>query len=71
MAITQAMGVAYNEERLTAAEAEELEDFCYHLSDLFREKIGQMGLHIVIGGYGEYITKFTQDELNNMRRFEW
>ena len=70
MAVTQVMGIAYNEERLTADEIEELEDFCCHLSYLFEEKINQMGLHIVLGGYGEYITKFTQEELDNMKRFE-
>ena len=69
MAITQVMGIRYNEDRLSIEEINELEDFCSYLSDLLNEKIDQMGLHVVLGGYGEYITKFTREELDNMNRF--
>lgn len=70
MAVTQAMGIVYNEERLSIEDAEELEEFCFYLSTLLNEKIDQMGLHIVSGAYGEYLTKFTKEEIESMRRFE-
>lgn len=68
MVVTQVMGVQYNEDRLSLEEQKELEDFCWHLSNLFNEKIDKMGLHIVQGAYVDYITKFTEEELKNIKR---
>lgn len=66
MAVTQVMGVAYDEDALSIEEQDELEEFCFHLASLLTEKVNQMGLHIVEGGYGNYITKFTKEELEDI-----
>ena len=68
MAVTQVMGLQYNEDRLSPEEQEELEDFCWYLSTLLNEKIDKMGLHVVQGAYVDYITKFTEEELKNIKR---
>lgn len=67
MAITQVMGIQYDEDRLSIEEQEELEEFAFYLLNLFEEKIQQMGLHVVQGLYNDYITKFTEEELERMK----
>ena len=67
MEITQVMGIVYDENELSIEEQNELEEFCFYLSNLLTEKVNQMGLHIVVGGYGNYITKFTKEELENIQ----
>ena len=67
MAVTQVMGIGYDENRLSVEEQEELEEFAFHLLDLFNEKIRQMGLHIVEGFYNDYVSKFTEEELERMK----
>lgn len=65
MAITQAMKVEYDEDRLSIEEQNELEEFCVFLLNLFDEKIQRMGLHIIEGGYSDYVTRLTKEELEN------
>lgn len=68
MAVTRVMGIQYNEDRLSPEEQEELEDFCWYLFTLLNEKIDKMVLHVVQGAYADYITKFTEEELKNIKK---
>lgn len=70
MEVTQVMGIVYDENKLSIKEQNELEEFCFYLSSLLTEKVNQMGLHIVEGGYGNYITKFTKEEFENIQTIE-
>lgn len=67
MAVTQVMMIPYDEDRLSIEEQNELEEFCFYLFNLLDEKRQKMGLHIVDGLYGAYLTKFTEEELERMK----
>lgn len=64
---TQAFGIPYNDEKLSAEEIQELENYCMELKDMLFKKIENMGLHVTFG-LGMCITKFTKEELEFMDR---
>lgn len=62
---TEYMSVPYDEDRLTIEEQNNLEDFCHELYLQLENKLSDMGL-VIVDGFGSYVTKFTQEELDEM-----
>ena len=63
---TEYLNMCYDINRLSEEEVSDLEFFCKRLYIRLINQIEKMGLTLVDGGSGQYITKFTQEELNEM-----
>ena len=66
METTEYFCIPYDTEKLSVEQQQELEECCQELFCMLENKIKSMGLTIVEGGFGNYITKFTEEELKQM-----
>ena len=68
MKTTECFCIPYDTEKLSAEQQQELEEYCQELFYMLENKIKSMGLIIVKGVFGNYITKLTEEELKQSER---